>query len=190
MSTSFNIKIEDKYQRSYIDYDGISLSYEYGGKGSDGISPDLKQEDINNIINLCEPLVDYTNKNGFNKPISFTADTKIIAVGKQLFDADKKYVENDENAIDMASRIQAYIFEKYPEVEKLHDESIYRIKQEEDALEREQEDIFNDLSINTLKEKYPSLFDENGEFKKESIKLIMSLIDEYAPQIENNGPQK
>ena len=50
--------------------------------------------------------------------------------------------------------------------------------------------MISGLSVKTLQEKYPKLFDETGEFTEEGIQLIMSLINQYAPDMANNEIKK
>lgn len=186
----FCLKIDDKYQRSYLEYDGIDkMEFKLGPKGiknQDYVSFYIPTEHIESIVCLVDPLKEEIIKYGENKRIANAETATYINKEKEQY----KCLWTDNESKRMIQELETAIFKINPELEKIYMESMNRIIQEETDKALEEYINSTRLSVKTLQEKYPKLFDETGEFTEEGIQLIMSLINQYAPDMANNEIKK
>ena len=107
---------------------------------------------------------------------------------------------NDEESYLIAAQIEKYICDRHPEMQEFKDNAqkmideglgthvIYDIPEPDINLDNEMpevtvdQDLVNSLS-GLLREKYPSLYDENGTLKPEAMDIIDLLIKTYIPEI-------
>ena len=178
---SFSIKIEDKYQRSYLDYDGIKkMEFRFGGKGSRSEMVVLPAEDIEKVCEIVAPLKEYAEAYGFDT--TYGHPRHQVTYAPSQYDSSK-YLDDDSKAVTMAVSIETYLFERFPAMREMYDESVRGVTQKEQEAAAEKQRMFDELSLDTLRQKYPTLFDENGDFTKEGIQLIMNLIDNHAAHL-------
>ena len=173
----FYIKIEDKYQRSYLEYDGIdNMKFRFGGKGSRRVDYIVPPEDIETVVGLVAPLKAYAEEYGFDNPLGYPNHQ--ITFAESIF-GKTRYLDDDSKSIKMAADLEAYFFGKNSELKTVYDESVREITQREQSEDDEKQRMFDELSLDTIRNAYPAMFDENGNFTKESIQLLMNLLGQY-----------
>ena len=181
----FYVAIDDKYHRAFLEYDGINkIKYTFGGKGIlDGyIGIVLSEEEKEPVISKYNQLKEYAKESGIDYYTNGFENVSVVD-GTNF----KMVLGNDYDALNYAHEIEKVIMDKHPEIYEKYKLAIEFIEQNEK--ESKQKGL-DDLSISTLKEKYPVLFDANGELKKESISLIMTLIDTYVPKLSKQEELK
>ena len=185
MKNMFEIKIEDKYQRSYLLYDGMDqLVFRIGGKGTDRDAQVLVPQELkDSVLELAAPLKQYGEEYGSTHTSgNFKVQITLLTGNDFLY----KYLDNDSKSANMASSIEAFLFDTYPELRTVYNEAVSTINQREKDAEAEKQRMFEQLSMDTIRGKYPNLFDENGEFTKEGIQTVLASLDAYASK---KGPQ-
>ena len=153
MKNMFEIKIEDKYQRSYLLYDGMDqLVFRIGGKGTDRDAQVLVPQELkDSVLELAAPLKQYGEEYGSTHTSgNFKVQITLLTGNDFLYEA------------------------------------VSTINQREKDAEAEKQRMFEQLSMDTIRGKYPNLFDENGEFTKEGIQTVLASLDAYASK---KGPQ-
>lgn len=146
----------------------------------------IPTEHIESIVCLVDSLKEEIIKYGENKRIANAETATYINKEKEQY----KCLWTDNESKRMIQELETAIFKINPELEKIYMESMNRIIQEETDKALEEYINSTRLSVKTLQEKYPKLFDETGEFTEEGIQLIMSLINQYAPDMANNEIKK
>ncbi len=183
----FQVMVDDKYHRSFIEYNGIDkVSYRFGGKGLSGDFTDvvLSEKEKEEVLSRYNQLIKYAKEEGIESYSEFANLT--IKDGADF----RISLGDDRDAFIMVQDIETIIMEKHPELIAKYELAVEAINQKEQKAEEAKQAELDGLSINSLKEKYPSMFDANGEVKKESISLIMTLIDTYAPNLAKQAAPK
>ncbi len=190
----FELKVDDKYHKSYLTYgidysESISnperkvLTYELLTHRADGSgvshSVVIPDEDVEEIIEMFRQVDVFVNEHGSElvmgskRPMNrgVTVQSGIMGSFSSL-----------PKAYELAYAIEEKIMSKHPELrEPMGISKTYVQNREREEQERKQAD-FDSLSLATLKERYPSMFDEKGELKKEAVRLIIQLIDNFATE--------
>ena len=187
-NAGFTLRIDDKYHRSVITYDkeeGLDknqLSYKLLTRRSDGTGVSytivLPEEEEDEVIDLFADVEQYAMEYGSEMPVGSARSPRAGVIVGSPMDIGSYFI-SDDKSYEMAYRVEDHILGKHPELKPflgISKEYVDRKEQEEAEAKKA---AFDSLSINTLKEKYPVLFDENGEFKKEAIQFIISLIDNF-----------
>ena len=194
---SFYLRIEDEYHRLYIEYNGIDkMEIIYSPVKTDYLYIDVPEEEIEEIINAATPLKKEAEKFGIKPNMSFyglsrkeRSEEYPVRISKEMI-GDSLVLCSDDTCLELIANLESFILTKYPEFKVAYEYSKKIVDAEKERAALEEQEWFDSLSINTLKENYPLLFDENGEFTKEAIKTIGSLIDEHAPNYVNRKKKK
>lgn len=172
------------------------------------------EQEINFWDNFEENLQDFNEKLGKNEypgyyPIEFNNSCLDSFHKNNFFLGDGPTLILYPYSIEtgMIHKIENFLFTKYPELNRINDNTTKEngISKTTDALvDNVEEDNINDQldflfesedseyessTLNSLKDKYPSMFNKNGELKKEAVKLIIELIDKYAPYYTNTSKE-
>ena len=198
---SFYLRIEDEYHRLLIDYNGIDkMEIIILPVKIKPLHIYVPEEEIEEIINAVTPLKKETEKFGIKPDNSFynryyklsrkeISEEYPVDIGKEMF-GEHLYLCSDDTCLELIANLENFILTKYPEFKVTYENAKNIVDAEKERAALEEQEWFDSLSINTLKENYPLLFDENGEFTKEAIKTIGNLIDEHAPNYVNRKKKK
>ena len=194
---SFNLRIEDEYHRLFIEYNGIDkIEIRYLPVKSEPLHINVPEEEIEEIINVVTPLKKEAEKFGIKPNNSFyglSPEERIedypVRISKEMI-GEPLYLCSDDTCLELIANLENFILTKYPEFKVAYENAKNIVDAEKERVALEEQELFDSLSINNLKENYPLLFDENGEFTKEAIKTIGNLIDEHAPNYVNRKKKK
>ena len=185
----FYLRVHDKYHRGTLSYN-YDLGFYYAllthGENKEKIRSlvSLPPEEYNTIYGLIGPLERDALFRGHSIPKD-EAQTRIeLKAGfYQLL-----YLDNDPTAYEKVQEIEKYLFERYPELKELMDKSKLVVAQEEEEarLAKEEEARkerlrIQSLTMQDLKDRYPTLFGEDGTLTGEAINMIIESIDRVFP---------
>ena len=203
----FSICIEDKYQRSYINYNGIdNITFQYGGKGpkGGGLFLTIPDEEHAEILDEAKTLIEIANSTPRRNQFEGYAEYG-VSVGREKFGGDQFQSFDDEEyetekygkivPYHVALAVEGHIFKNHPEFANKHDEVVQAIKEQE----REKQDIeaqqklYNEKkksALEGLKNKYPNLFDEDGTLSLKAILTLTMYEQEHELPKEPQEPQE
>ena len=189
LERSFHVRVEDKYHRSYITYDGLkNVHYKFGGKKTTGgwIERDLPEEDLPKVMDKYNELKAFAEEYYPENEPNPSAQ-QYVSIGPEEND-NKHFMELDKEALEMAFSIEQVFMERYPEIKANYDEAVNNVNifAEQSRIEEMRKNEAR-LAFKEFKEEHPELFYEDGNFKKEAIDLISNLINNYTNQEENTS---